>query len=248
VTVTCRRAQAVNPTIVMSLGNTFGYTAIRQAVDLQACRPKRATFWSGRGCVAWRPKPRWTSAFTHHFLPRCDLLIIDKARYSTPPRSLIMPLTWVNIDLVRSEGLEPPAFWSVGPPWPVHDLADPCVSAGQRITGRAQVSREFHCFGLCGSTFGSKFATLRRLVWGFQFPSTRGSRAESFSVDSEGRSTTASDRDAPVVPTGRCRADVAVRLTGATHLWVTSLATELYDLDPSALGREDIEYEFEIYA
>jgi hypothetical protein len=39
-----------------------------------------------------------------------------------------------------------------------------------------------------------------------------------------------------------------VRLTGATHLWVTSLATELYDLDPSALGREDIEYEFEIYA
>jgi hypothetical protein len=110
------------------------------------------------------------------------------------------------------------------------------------------VSREFHCFGLCGSTFGSKFATLRRLVWGFQFPSTRGSRAESFSVDSEGRSTTASDRDAPVVPTGRCRADVAVRLTGATHLWVTSLATELYDLDPSALGREDIEYEFEIYA
>jgi hypothetical protein len=154
VTVTCRRAQAVNPTIVMSLGNTFGYTAIRQAVDLQACRPKRATFWSGRGCVAWRPKPRWTSAFTHHFLPRCDLLIIDKARYSTPPRSLIMPLTWVNIDLVRSEGLEPPAFWSVGPPRGMHHRPYLSIPAGQPLSGEHGRPYMTVVVGPIGNTFG----------------------------------------------------------------------------------------------
>jgi hypothetical protein len=65
-----------------------------------------------------------------------------------------MPLNWANVDFVRPEGLEPPAFWSVGPPRGMHHRPYLSIPAGQPLSGEHGRPYMTVVVGPIGNTFG----------------------------------------------------------------------------------------------